>query len=84
MLNESERHEAADEIERLREATPERYYEIEAWGNQQAAEIERLTAENAMLRAALTRLLNDSMYKDHPEASQMAIDAINIHKHGET
>lgn len=28
------------------------------------------------LLAALGRLLNDSMFKDHPEASQMAIDAI--------
>lgn len=26
--------------------------------------------------AALGRLLNDSMFKDHPEASQMAIDAL--------
>lgn len=34
-----------------------------------AEEIERL-------RAALNRLVNDSMYKDHPEASQMALDAL--------
>lgn len=29
-----------------------------------------------LLRMALGRLLHDSMYKDHPEASQMAIDAL--------
>jgi hypothetical protein len=34
-----------------------------------ADEIERL-------QAALRRLLNDSMYKDHPEASKMAMDAL--------
>jgi hypothetical protein len=28
------------------------------------------------LRAALARLLHETMYKDHPEASQMAIDAL--------
>lgn len=30
------------EIDRLRAATPERFYEIEAWCNQQKKEIERL------------------------------------------
>lgn len=34
-----------------------------------------MAASPAML-AALQRLVNDSMFKDHPEASQMAIDAI--------
>jgi len=37
------------------------------------------------LKLACERLVNDSMYKDHPEASQMAIDALtkagNLH-HG--
>lgn len=30
------------------------------------------------MRGALERLLNDSMFKDHPAASQMAIDALAL------
>ena len=40
-------------------------------------ELREKDEELERLRAALQRLLNDSMYKDHPEASQMAIDALN-------
>jgi hypothetical protein len=36
----------------------------------------RLIAAAPEMLAALGRLVNDSMFKDHPEASQMAIDAI--------
>jgi UDP:flavonoid glycosyltransferase YjiC (YdhE family) len=44
--------------------------------HQLADEVSVLRAEIERLREALKRLLNDSMYKDHPEASQMAIDAL--------
>jgi hypothetical protein len=33
-------------------------------------------SEIESLRFALNRLVHDSMYKDHPEASQMALDAL--------
>ena len=33
-------------------------------------------ATTSDMLAALQRIVNDSMFKDHPEASQMAIDAI--------
>jgi hypothetical protein len=36
----------------------------------------RLIAAAPDLLAALNALLNETMYRDHPEASQMAIDAI--------
>jgi hypothetical protein len=36
----------------------------------------RLIAAAPDMLAALECLVNDSMFKDHPEASQMAIDAI--------
>jgi hypothetical protein len=39
-------------------------------------EINRLKQDNARLAAALDRLLHETMYKDHPGASQMAIDAL--------
>lgn len=39
-------------------------------------ELKRLRAINADLLAALECLLHETMYKNHPEASQMAIDAI--------
>lgn len=39
-------------------------------------EIKRLREDRDRLLGACRRLVNDSMYKDHPEASQMAIDAI--------
>ena len=38
--------------------------------------MEEAADEIERLRAALKRLVHDSMYKDHPEASQMAIDAL--------
>jgi ketopantoate reductase len=56
-----------DIVERLRRIAARSGDRLDA---EAADEIERL-------RAALRRLLNDSMYKDHPEASQMAIDALN-------
>lgn len=36
----------------------------------------KLIAAAPDLLAACQRMVNDSMFKDHPEASQMAIDAI--------
>jgi len=39
------------------------------------AHAEELVRHFSILQIALGRLINDSMYKDHPEASQMAIDA---------
>jgi len=36
----------------------------------------QLQAENKQLRTALEWLLNETMYRDHPEASQAAIDAL--------
>lgn len=36
----------------------------------------RLAAAAPKMLLALKRLVNDSMYKDHPEASQMAIASI--------
>ena len=36
----------------------------------------RMIAAAPDLLDALKRLVNDSMFKDHPDASQMAIDAI--------
>jgi hypothetical protein len=57
--------EAAGEIERLRAA-------VDKWHMQV---MEGIT-EIEQLRSALDRLVNDSMYKDHPEASQAAIDAL--------
>jgi regulator of replication initiation timing len=39
-------------------------------------ENEKLRAANEQLRTALDRLLHETMYKDHPEASEMAIAAL--------
>lgn len=41
-----------------------------------ADEIETLRRDRDRLLGACRRLVNDSMFKDHPEASQMAMDAI--------
>ena len=61
---------AIDIVERLRTIDVEEEAYITRALVQEASDvIERL-------RTALGRLVNDSMYKDHPEASQMAIDAL--------
>lgn len=64
-----------DLLERLREHDLPAHTARRLCG-EAAAEIERLEHENKRLRTSLERMLNDSMFKDHPEASQMAIDAL--------
>lgn len=65
---------AQAEIETLRGEVA--YLKMLLAGKPQSTEIERL-------RHALDWLLHETMYKDHPEASQNAMDVLNREKAGD-
>lgn len=44
------------------------------------SKMSELRVENEQLRKALEWLLHETMYKDHPEASQNAMDVLGIKK----